>query len=84
MGGVSPFFFNKCVQKNLFNKKISDVCTKNPLWISEDATALSAIEKMNAQEISSLLVTKNKDLKKKTKSVKGILHLHHCLNHGLK
>ena len=69
---------------NLFNKKISDVCTKNPLWISEDATALSAIEKMNAQEISSLLVTKNKDLKKKTKSVKGILHLHHCLNHGLK
>ena len=32
---------------NLFKKKITEVCTKNPNWISETATALSAIEKMN-------------------------------------
>ena len=69
---------------NLFKKKIIEVCTKNPKWISETATALSAIETMNALEISSLLVTKNKDVKKKIKNIVGVLHLHHCLSRGIK
>ena len=69
---------------NLFKKKIIKVCSKNPNWISETATALSAIEKMNALGISSLLVSKNKDIKKKIKNVIGILHLHHCLSRGIK
>ncbi len=69
---------------NLFKKKITKVCTKNPNWISETATALSAIEKMNTLEVSSLLVAKNKDVKKKIKNVIGVLHLHHCLSRGIK
>ena len=69
---------------NLFKKKIIEVCSKNPNWISETATALSAIEKMNALEISSLLVCKKKDIKKRIKNVVGILHLHHCLRRGIK
>ena len=69
---------------NLFKKKIIDVCTKSPNWISETATALSAIEKMNALEISSLLVAKNKDVRKKIKNIVGVLHLHHCLSRGIK
>ena len=69
---------------NLFKKKIIEVCTKSPNWISETATALSAIEKMNTLEISSLLVAKNKDVKKKIKNVVGVLHLHHCLSRGIK
>ena len=69
---------------NLFKKKIIKVCSKNPNWISETATALSAIEKMNTLEISSLLVAKNKDIKKKIKNIVGIIHLHHCLSRGIK
>ena len=69
---------------NLFKKKIIKVCSKNPSWISETATALSAIEKMNTLEISSLLVAKNKDIKKKIKKVVGVIHLHHCLSRGIK
>ena len=42
---------------NLFKKKIITVCSKNPFWISDTATALSAIEKMNTLKVSSLLVT---------------------------
>jgi len=69
---------------NLYKKKILQVCSKNPTWISENATALSAIEKMNTLKITSLLVAKNKDVKKKNKNVAGILHLHHCLSKGIK
>ena len=61
-----------------------NIATKNPNWISESSTALSGIEKMNSLKITSLLVAKNKDMKKKIKNVIGILHLHHCLSRGIK
>ena len=69
---------------NLFEKKIVKVSSKNPYWISETTTALSAIEKMNTLKISSLLVSKNKDIKKKIKNIVGVIHLHHCLRRGIK
>ena len=69
---------------NLYKKKIMDITTKNPVWISEEATALSAIEKMTALKISSLLVTKHKDVKKQNKNVVGILTMLQCLSKGIK
>ena len=65
---------------NLYKKKIQNVCSKNPSWISDSATALSAIEKMNSNEISSLLVAQNKDINKKIKKIVGVINLHHCLS----
>ena len=69
---------------NLYKKKILQVCSKNPTWISDTATALTAIEKMNALKITSLLVAQNQDMKKKIKKIVGVLHLHHCLSRGIK
>ena len=69
---------------NLYKKKILEVSTRNPDWISDSATALSAIEKMNSQKKLALLVAHNKDINKKIKNVIGIIHLHHCLRHGIK
>ena len=69
---------------NLFKKKVIKVCNKKPIWISNTATALSAIEKMNFLKITSLLVTNHKSIKKEKKSIVGILHLHHCLSKGIK
>jgi len=69
---------------NLYKKKILKICNKYPSWISETTTALSAIDKMNTLKITSLLVAKNQDMKKKIKKVAGILHLHHCLSRGIK
>ena len=69
---------------NLYKKKILQVCGKNPTWISDTATALTAIEKMNALKITSLLVAQNQDIKKKIKKIVGVLHLHHCLSRGIK
>jgi len=68
---------------NLFQKKIIKVCNKKPTWISNTATALSAIEKMNFLKITSLLVTNQKSIKKEKKNIVGILHLHHCLSKGI-
>ena len=69
---------------NLYKKKITKVCNKNPIWISDSATAISAIEKMNTLKISSLLVAKNQDINKNKKKLIGVLHLHHCLSRGIK
>ena len=69
---------------NLYNKAILKVCSKNPTWISDSATALTAIEKMNSLKITSLLVARNQDIKKQIKNVVGVLHLHHCLSRGIK
>jgi len=69
---------------NLYKKKILKVCSKNPYWISENATALSGIDKMNSLKITSLLVTKSKYIKKKIKKIVGILHMHDALTKGIK
>jgi CBS domain-containing protein len=68
----------------LYKKAILKVCSKDPTWISDSATALSAIEKMNYLKITSLLVARNQDINKKIKNIIGILHLHHCLSQGIK
>ncbi len=69
---------------NLFKKKIMDVASKNPNWISEESTALSAIDKMTSLKISSLLVARSKDIKKKNKKVAGVITMLHCLTRGIK
>ena len=69
---------------NLYKKKISKIFNKNPNWIYDSATALSAIEIMNSKKITSLLVAKRKDINKKIKKVIGVIHMHHCLSQGIK
>ena len=69
---------------NLYKKKISKIYNRNPNWISDTTTALSALEKMNTLKITSLLVARKKDIKKKIKKLIGVLHLHHCLSKGIK
>ena len=71
---------------NLFKKKITEVATKNPTWVAENDTALSAIDKMTQLKISSLLVTRSKYINKKSKKapIVGVLTMLHCLSRGIK
>ena len=69
---------------NLYKKTILQICSKNPTWISDSATALSAIDKMNSLKITSLLVSSSRDINNKIKNIVGIIHLHHCLSRGIK
>ena len=69
---------------NLYKKNIIEVVAKNPISISEEMTALAAIEKMTRFKISSLLVFRKNDFNKKNKKIVGILTLKECLDRGIK
>ena len=69
---------------NLYKKTILQICSKNPTWISDSDTALSAIDKMNSLKITSHLVSSSRDINNKIKNIVGIIHLHHCLSRGIK
>ena len=69
---------------NLYKKKIQTVATKNPAWVTDTDTALSAINTMNARGITSLLVTRKNDIKKRIKKLVGVIHLHAALARGIK
>jgi len=65
---------------NLYAKKILKISNKKPVWINDNITALSAIEKMNSLRITHLLCFNFK----KKKKISGLLHMHHCLSRGIK
>ena len=69
---------------NLYDKSISSVATKNPIWISEQATGLQALERMNSKLITQLICCRKKDINKKIKKVSGVIHLHQVLARGIK
>ena len=57
---------------------------KKPLMINESMTASKALGIMNEKKITSLLVVSDKDFKRKNNvTLKGIIHIHFLLKHGL-
>jgi len=67
------------------NKNLQKFMTKKPLFVSEDIPASKALAIMNEKKITSLLVVSEKDSKKKSKiKLKGIIHIHFLLQHGLR
>ena len=58
--------------------------TKKPYIVSENIPAPKALAIMNEKKITSLLVVAENDFKKKHKQkLKGIIHIHFLLQHGL-
>ena len=70
--------------KNYSEKEnLSKFVTKSPLVISENIPASKALAIMNEKKITSLLVVPEKDLKKRNKILKGIIHIHFLLQNGI-
>ena len=58
--------------------------TKKPLKVNESMPASKALSIMNDKKITSLLVVADKDYSKQDKiKLKGIIHIHSVLRHGL-
>ena len=65
-------------------KKLIDIGSKKPLTVNENMPASKALAIMNEKKITSLLVVSDKDLKKTSKVLKGIIHIHSLLKNGVK
>ena len=53
-----------------------------PLVVNENMPASKALGIMNEKKITRLLVVPDKDIKKKNKILKGIIHIHFLLKIG--
>ena len=73
--------------KNYSKKtKITSLMTKRPMFVGENLSAEKALSIMSDKKITSLIVSSDKDFKKR-KSVfkpKGILHIHSLLKYGMR
>ena len=65
------------------DQKLSNFITKNPFVVNENMPASKALAIMNEKKITSLLVVSDKDLNKRNKILKGIIHIHFLLNNGI-
>ena len=64
---------------------LEKIMTKNPLVVNENMPASKALTIMNEKKITSLLVVSDKHYKLKNKAkLKGIIHIHFLLRHGLR
>ena len=64
---------------------LDKVMTNKPIIISEETPAAKALAIMNEEKVTCLLVAGEKELKnKKSIKLKGIIHIHSLLNHGIK
>ena len=60
-------------------RNLNKVIRSYPLVINENMSASKALNFMSEKKITSLLVVSDKDMRKKTKILKGIIHIHFLL-----
>ena len=60
---------------NIYNKKVKDIMTKNPISVDKDTLVEKALSIMYSKKITSLMVSSNSN---KSKTI-GILHIHNIL-----
>ena len=83
-GLVTDGDLRRIINKNSKNKNLSSFMSKIPFVINENMPATKALSIMNEKKITSLLVVSDKDLNKKNKILKGIIHIHFLLEKGIK
>ena len=72
------------INKNKKDKSLITLIKKNPITVSENMPAAKALGIMNEKKITSLLVVADKDIGKKNKKLKGVIHIHKLLQNGIK
>ncbi|MDY4841140.1 MAG: KpsF/GutQ family sugar-phosphate isomerase [Alphaproteobacteria bacterium] len=75
-GIITDGDLRRCMSADIFNKKASEIMTRNPKTIEGDMLVAEALKTMNEKQITQLFVLKDR------KPV-GILHMHDCLRIGV-
>ena len=84
MGLITDGDLRRELNKKSPNKNLTSLITKNPQTVNENMPASKALGIMNEKKITSLLVVSDKDMNKKNKILKGIIHIHLLLQNGIK
>ena len=63
---------------NIYNKKVKDIMTKNPISVDKDTLVEKALSIMYSKKITSLMVSGNSN---KNKTI-GIIHIHNILENS--
>ena len=69
---------------NSNNRNLKNFVNEKPLVVNENMPASKALGIMNEKKITSLLVVSDKDVKKRNKKLRGIIHIHFLLQSGIK
>ncbi len=72
------------LKNNSMSKNLNNIMSKNPLVVNESMPASKALAICADKKITSLLVVSDKDLNKKNKKLRGIIHIHFLLQNGIK
>ena len=65
--------------KNLYNLKVKEIMTNNPIKVTKETLGIKALSIMNENKITSLLVS---DMSKKNKTI-GIVHIHNIIENNI-
>ena len=82
--GLSFFIFCSEGSAAYKNDSLIKFTRKKPFVVNENMPATKALAIMNEKKITSLLVVSEKDLLRKNKVLKGIIHIHFLLQNGIK
>ncbi len=69
--------------KNYNNKNLKSFASMNPFIVNESMPASKALAIMSEKKITSLLVVSDRDYKKNSQILKGIIHIHVLLKTGI-
>ena len=72
------------LSKSSAKTSLDKFTNKKPFTINENMPASKALNIMNEKKITSLLVVSDKDLLKRNKTLRGIIHIHFLLKNGIK
>lgn len=75
-GIITDGDLRRCMSADIFNKKASEIMTRNPKTVDDDLLVAEALKMMNENHITQLFVLKDQ------KPI-GILHMHDCLRIGV-
>ena len=79
-GLITDGDIRRALNKTSKERKLDKIIRNYPYVISENISASKALAFMSEKKITSLLVVSEKDIFKKNKVLKGIIHIHFLLN----
>jgi len=84
LGVITDGDLRRELNKKPISNHLENLISKYPQIVNENMPASKALGIMNEKKITSLLVVSDKDMIRKNKNLKGIIHIHSLLQNGIK